>query len=76
MRKTKAETGAVDRMQAAPLYHQIFLQLREEITSGERPLGSRMPTEQELVEQFSVSRITARRALDELAEQGLDTRID
>lgn len=74
MSRTKAETGAVDRMQAAPLYHQIFLQLREEITSGERPLGSRMPTEQELVEQFSVSRITARRALDELAENGLVER--
>lgn len=74
MHKTRTETGAVDRMQAAPLYHQIFLQLREEITSGERPLGSRMPTEQELVEQFSVSRITARRALDELAEQGLVER--
>lgn len=74
MSRTRVEIGAVDRMQAAPLYHQIFLQLREEITSGERPLGSRMPTEQELVEQFSVSRITARRALDELAENGLVER--
>lgn len=74
MRQTKAEAGAVDRMQAAPLYHQIFLQLREEITSGERPLGSRMPTEQELSAQFSVSRITARRALDELAQDGLVER--
>ncbi len=59
---------AVDRLQAVPLYHQIFLQLREEITSGERALGSRMPTEQELAAAFEVSRITARRALDELAQ--------
>lgn len=65
---------AVDRMQAVPLYHQIFLQLREEITSGERAFGSRLPTEQELSAQFGVSRITARRALDELAENHLVER--
>lgn len=63
------EGTAVDRQQAIPLYHQIFLQLREEITSGERAFGSRLPTEQELSAQFGVSRITARRALDELAAQ-------
>lgn len=64
----------IDRLQAVPLYHQIFLQLREEITSGERAYGSRMPTEQELSAQFGVSRITARRALDELAENQLVER--
>lgn len=62
------DIATVDRAQAVPLYHQIFLQLREEIASGERTFGSRLPTEQELSAQFSVSRITARRALDELAE--------
>lgn len=67
-------TVAVDRDQAVPLYHQIFLQLREEITSGERAFGSRLPTEQELSAQFGVSRITARRALDELAENNLVER--
>jgi GntR family transcriptional regulator len=68
------ETVAIDRMQAVPLYHQIFLQLREEITSGERAFGSRLPTEQELSRQFGVSRITARRALDELAGNHLVER--
>ena len=68
------EIVAVDRAQAVPLYHQIFLQLREEITSGARAFGSRMPTEQELSAQFNVSRITARRALDELAETHLVER--
>ena len=63
-----------DPRQAVPLYHQIFVQLREEIVGGERPFGSRMPTEQELSGQFGVSRITARRALDELAEHGLVAR--
>ncbi|MES2056533.1 MAG: GntR family transcriptional regulator [Pseudomonadota bacterium] len=68
------ELGSVDRLNAIPLYHQIFLQLREEITSGERPLGSRMPTEQELAANFGVSRITARRALAELADTNLVAR--
>lgn len=74
MASESAEIVAVDRGHAVPLYHQIFLQLREEITSGERAFGSRMPTEQELSAQFGVSRITARRALDELAENHLVER--
>ena len=64
----------VDRQQPVPLYHQIFLQLRGEIESGQRSTGSRLPTEQELSESFRVSRITARRALDELAQAGLVAR--
>jgi GntR family transcriptional regulator len=68
------DVNAIDRAQAVPLYHQIFLQLREEITSGQRAFGSRMPTEQELSAQFGVSRITARRALDELADNHLVAR--
>lgn len=59
----------VDRDAAVPLYYQIYLQLRDEILSGQRPYGSAMPTEHELSEMFKVSRITARRVLNELAEQ-------
>lgn len=56
------------RQDAIPLYHQIFLALRDEILSGRRPYGSSLPTEHQLAEIFGVSRITARRALDELAQ--------
>lgn len=59
----------VDRDAAVPLYYQIYLQLRDEILSGQRPFGSAMPTEHELSDLFAVSRITARRVLNELAEQ-------
>ncbi|MEC3911448.1 GntR family transcriptional regulator [Sphingobium sp. CR2-8] len=52
-----------------PLYHQIYLQLRDEIVSGQRPHGSLMPTELDLSAMFDVSRITARRVLDDLARQ-------
>lgn len=59
----------VDRAAAMPLYHQIYLQLRDEIVSGQRAYGSLLPTEQELAGLFAVSRITARRVLDDLARQ-------
>lgn len=59
----------IDRGAAIPLYHQIYLQLRDEILSGQRPFGSALPTEHELSEIYAVSRITARRVLTELAQQ-------
>jgi GntR family transcriptional regulator len=61
--------AVIDRDAAVPLYHQIYLQLRDEILSGQRPFHSALPTEQELSEIYSVSRITARRVLTELAQQ-------
>lgn len=67
-------SAGIDRDQPTPLYHQIFLQLRGEIVAGERPVGSRLPTEQALSALLGVSRITARRALDELAQAGLVER--
>lgn len=65
---------ASERKGGIPLYHQIYLVLRDEILSGQRPCDSLMPTEFEVGAQFSVSRITARRALDELALEGLVER--
>lgn len=64
----------IDRAAAVPLYHQIYLQLRDEILSGQRPFGSSLPTEQELSEIYEVSRITARRVLSELADQNFVER--
>lgn len=57
-----------------PLYHQIYLQLRDEIVGGQRAPGTTLPTEQELSAQFGVSRITARRVLYELAARQLVER--
>ena len=57
-----------------PLYHQMFTLLRDRILSGDIPRGSRIPTEFDLADGFGVSRITAKRALDELANEGLVER--
>ena len=64
----------VGRSLKAPLYHQIYLILRQKILDGDYADGALLPGEQELALQFSVSRITARRALDELAAEGLARR--
>lgn len=57
-----------------PLYHQIFLIVRNRIYAGDLLTGDRVPGEQDLTEEFGVSRITAKRALNELADAGLVIR--
>ncbi|MFF3455853.1 FadR/GntR family transcriptional regulator [Streptomyces sp. NPDC002730] len=53
------------------LSDQVIAQLRNQITSGEWPVGSRIPTEPELVEQLGVARNTVREAVRALAHNGL-----
>jgi len=71
---SRAGNSNLARGAAIPLYHQIYLTLRDEITRGDRPFGSSVPTEMELADNYNVSRITARRALDELAMGGFVER--
>jgi GntR family transcriptional regulator len=53
---------------------RVFLTLRDEIVSGARVPGSALPGEIRLAEIFAVSRVTIRRALEALAEEGLVRR--
>lgn len=57
-----------------PLYHQLFLILRNRIYGGGLSAGDLVPGEQELCLEFGISRITAKRALNELADAGLVVR--
>jgi GntR family transcriptional regulator len=57
-----------------PLYHQLEQDLRERISAGEFKPGDLLPTEERICEQYGVSRITVRRALDALIGQGLILR--
>lgn len=57
-----------------PLYQQVYLVMRDKILSGEYPDRSLLPSEHELVTLFGVSRITAKRALNELSAEGLCER--
>ncbi len=53
------------------LSEQVIAALRQQIASGEWPVGSRIPTEPELVEQLGVARNTVREAVRALAHNGL-----
>jgi GntR family transcriptional regulator, histidine utilization repressor len=54
-----------------PLYAKLKDHVREHIARGVWAAGARVPSENELVERFGVSRMTANRALKELAAEGL-----
>lgn len=53
-----------------PLYQQVLGDLKAGIMSGRYQPGDKLPSEAELSERYSVSRVTVRRALDELAGEG------
>ena len=69
-----SKTVTVTTAAGVPLHRQLFLVLHEEIARGVMAPGDPLPTEQELCELFGVSRITVRRALADLADQGYITR--
>ncbi|GAM54095.1 transcriptional regulator of succinyl CoA synthetase operon [Vibrio ishigakensis] len=54
-----------------PRYLQIADILIERISSGELPAGSMLPTEGELQQEFDVSRVTIRKAMQKLVEKDL-----
>jgi len=53
-----------------PKFTVIKQHICQQIESGKWPQHSKVPSENELAVQFTVSRMTARRALQELTEQG------
>ncbi len=57
-----------------PLYYQIREDIREKINSKEYPVNSMIPTEAELCEYYGVSRVTVRRAVLDLVQEGLLNR--
>ena len=62
-------------MKNIPLYQKIFDYYYNKITSNQLKEGDKIDTEKEISKKFFVSRITARGAVDMLAERGLVTRI-
>jgi len=55
-----------------PKYHQIYLVLREQLHDGQFADG--LPPEMALSKQFGAGRVTVRRALEQLAGEGLIIR--
>jgi GntR family transcriptional regulator len=57
-----------------PLYARVYQSLRDEILSDRYAVGGALPSEYTLEKRFLVSRITVRRALEELERAGLIER--
>ncbi|HHU94659.1 MAG TPA: GntR family transcriptional regulator [Alcaligenaceae bacterium] len=57
-----------------PLYHRLYVILKESILNGTYQPGTLLPSETELTQAYGVSRITAKRALNELADEDLVER--
>lgn len=55
----------------APLYAKVEATLASEISAGQFPPGSQLPTEDSLISRFAVSRTTVRKAIESLVARGL-----
>lgn len=53
-----------------PLYLQIKKIIKDRILHGEYPLGSHIPSEPQLEQEFNVSKMTVRNAIQELYQEG------
>jgi GntR family transcriptional regulator len=54
-----------------PLYYQVERDLASSITDGTLAPGSQLPSEEELVRKYGVSRTTVRKAVEQLGRLGL-----
>lgn len=61
----------VDRDSPVPLYHQLYLQLRQAISNRELKPGDRIEGEVPLARRLALSRPTVRRAIEALTNEGL-----
>lgn len=61
-------------MSQPPLYEQLYSYIAEAIAQGQLRPGDRVPSENEMAEQFKVSRITSKAALEKLFRDGLIER--
>jgi len=68
-----AEPAAPDSGRRARLSDQLYRQIFDEIVSGQRNVGDKLPSENELSEQHAMSRPVVREALMRLRADGLIT---
>ena len=61
----------MNRTSATPLYKQIYDSIKNDIATGKLKENEKIPTETELCELYATSRITVRKAIELLTEDGL-----
>lgn len=72
-RAGRRQLGSTART-VTPLYHQMYLVLRQQIQGGELDPAQALPGEHQLAARFGVSRVTVRRTLQQLELEGLIVR--
>jgi GntR family transcriptional regulator len=70
----RAEEASSNNRPQSPLYQQIYLIIRNNILNGKYLDGDFLPSEHEITKMFGVSRITAKRTLNDIAAEGLCVR--
>src|SRR5450830_974162 len=73
MSRTSVEIK-VDLNDNSPLYMQLARKLTQDVREGRYQADQALPSERALSEQLDISRVTARKAIDQLVEQGLVVR--
>jgi GntR family transcriptional regulator len=66
-----AEPPTLNPDSLVPLYVQAADYLAARIASGDLPVGSRLPAERDLAEQWGIAYQTVRRTMRELRERGV-----
>lgn len=74
MKSQRHDASAAEARSATPQYKIIKRSISDAVMKGELKSGDRVPSEAELVARFSVSRMTANRALRELQAAGIIVR--
>ena len=64
----------VDSNDNSPLYMQVARKLIQDVRDGRYQVDQALPSERLLSEQLDISRVTARKAIDQLVGQGLVVR--
>ena len=60
---------------AKPLYLQIDAAIRNDIQTHIYKAGDKLPTEVELSQKYNVSKITIRKAMDKLSQDGMVQKV-
>ena len=64
----------LEKKSQSPLYQQLMSRLRNDIVAGMYAPGARIPSEQVLCDTYGVSRVTVRKAMLDLVQEGLLVR--
>jgi len=65
----------MEQMTAMPLYRRVKQYIIDQISSGRLKPQDKIPSEHQLVRKFAISRMTVNRAVRELTDEGLLTRL-